>query len=33
MTKASAWAVIAGVLVTVDVTTLVDVLLHVLGTR
>ena len=31
MTKASAWAVIAGVLVTVGVTTLVDVLLHVLG--
>jgi hypothetical protein len=31
MTKASAWAVIAGVLVVVGVTTLVDVLLHVLG--
>ena len=31
MTKASVWAVIAGVLVTVAVTTLVDVLLHVFG--
>lgn len=31
MTKASVWAVVAGVLVTVGVTTLVDVLLHVLG--
>ena len=31
MTKASVWAVIAGVLVTVALTTLVDVLLHVFG--
>jgi hypothetical protein len=31
MTKASVWAVIAGVLVTVAITTLVDVLLHVFG--
>lgn len=31
MTKASVWAVVAGVLVTVAITTLVDVLLHVFG--
>ena len=31
MTKASAWAVITGLLVTVGVTTLVDVFLHVVG--
>jgi hypothetical protein len=31
MTKASVWAVFAGVLVTVAITTLVDVLLHVFG--
>lgn len=31
MTKASVWAVVAGVLATVAITTLVDVLLHVFG--
>ena len=31
MTKASVWAVVAGLLVVVVVTTLVDILLHILG--